>query len=137
MKEEKEGVSLIDALPRARSPFGEEFSSQEESMKVSPSRVDPDLLSLIDDGTISVIEEEEKARDDNAVKTKAPQPLHEEDVGALSPREETLALLQRVPQDIMHEEHGLSLINDEVLEIGEVEEEEGHHKVESMKPSLL
>ena len=32
MKGEKESVSLIDALPRARSPFGEESSSQEESM---------------------------------------------------------------------------------------------------------
>ena len=71
------------------------------------------------------------------MRMQPPQALHEEEVGALSPREETLALLQRVPQDIMHEEHGLSLINDEVLEIGEVEEEEGRHKVESMNPSLL
>ena len=125
MKEEKEGVSLIDAFPRASSPFGEESSSQEESMKVSPSRVDPDLLSLIDDGTISVIEEEDKeVGDENAVTSRAPQALHEEEVGALAPREETLAPLQRLPRDLMHKEHALSLINDEVLEIGEVEEEE-------------
>ena len=60
-------MSFIDALLRARSPFGEESSSQEESMKVSPSIVDQDLLSLIDDGTILVIEEEEKeVGDENA-----------------------------------------------------------------------
>ena len=53
-------MRLIDALPRARSPFGEKSPSQEESMKVSPSIVDQDILSLINDGTISIIEEEEK-----------------------------------------------------------------------------
>ena len=37
----------------------------------------------------------------------------------------------------MHEEHVLSLINDEVLEIGELEEEEGNHKVDDMNSSLL
>ena len=80
-------MSLIDALPRARSPFGEESSSQEESMKVSPSRVEPNLLSLIDDGKISVIEEEEKEEEyENAVTSRAPQALHEEEVGALAPR---------------------------------------------------
>ena len=37
----------------------------------------------------------------------------------------------------MHEEHVLSLINDEVSEIGEVEEDEGHHKEERMNPLLF
>ena len=57
----EEGVSLLDALPRARSPLGEGSSSQEESMKVSPSKDDQDLRSLIDAEKISVIEEGEKA----------------------------------------------------------------------------
>ena len=73
MKGKKEGVSLIDALPRVRAPFGENSSSQEESMKVSPSMVDQDLLSFIDVGTISVIEEEEKeVEDEDAVTSRAP-----------------------------------------------------------------
>ena len=69
---------MIDTFSRARFTFGEEPSSQEEGMKVSPSIVDQDLLSLINDGTILVIEEDEKAGDDNTVKTKAPQAPHEE-----------------------------------------------------------
>ena len=92
-----EGVIFFYAFPRARSPLSEGSSSQEESMKVSPSIVDQALLSLIDDGTISVIEEEEKTGDDNTVTTKAPQASHEEENGALSPRKETLSHLQGVP----------------------------------------
>ena len=72
-------------------------------MKVSPSIDDQDLRSLVDDETISVIKEEEgMTGDDNTVKTKAPQAPHEDEVGALSPREETLALLQGVPKDLTH-----------------------------------
>ena len=70
LKTMEEGVSLFDAFPRARSPLNEGSSSQEEIMKVSPSIVDQELMFLIDDGTISVIEEEEKVRDDNAVKKR-------------------------------------------------------------------
>ena len=138
MKGGKEGVSLIDALPRARSPFDEESSSQEESMKVSPSIEGQDPRYLVEDEMIPVGgEEEEKGGDGNAVTSKAPPALHEEEDGALAPREETVALLQEFPQDLKHEEHVLSLICDEVLEIGEVEEEEEHPNEESMNPSLL
>ena len=132
MEREEEGVSSIDALLRPKSPLGEEYSSQEEGMNVSPSIEDRDPWALIENEMTSILEE--KVGDDNADTSKAHQELHEEKDGALAPREETLALLQGVPQDLMHEEHVLSLINDELLEI---EEEEGNHKVESMNLSLF
>ena len=53
-------MNLIDALPRARSPFDEEASSQEDSMKVSPSIEDQDPRPLIEDEMTSVVGEEEE-----------------------------------------------------------------------------
>ena len=75
----EEGVSFFYSFPRARYPLSEGSSSQEEIMEVSPSIDDQDLMSLID--------EEEKAGDDNAVIKMALQAPHEDEFGALSPRE--------------------------------------------------
>ena len=96
----------MDALPRARSPLDEESSSQEESMKGSPSIDGHDLRSPIDDG--KTLEEEEKTRDGNIVTAKALQALHGEEGGAVAPREETLALLQGVPQGLTHKALGIT-----------------------------
>ena len=41
------------------------------------------------------------------------------------------------PLDITHEQHVPSLSNDDIVEIQEGEEEEGHHKEKNMNPSLL
>ena len=102
MKRKKEGMILFDALPRARSPLNEGNSSQEGSMEIPPSLDDQDLRYIFDDEVISVIGEEEKTGGHNGVTTKTPQTPHEDETGALAPREETLAHLQGVPQDLTH-----------------------------------
>ena len=74
--------------------------------------------------------------------TRGPQAPHEDEEGALSPRRETLALLQGVPKGVTHraigtthEQHVPSFTSDEILKIGGGKEEEWHHKKKSMNPS--
>ena len=126
---------MYDFLTREKSPLHEDLSFQEEDMEIPPSKEDQDLKSLIDGEEFSTIEEEEeKARDNSAVMTRAHLVPHEEEYGALAPRRETLALLQGVPKNItygdcgtIHVQHVPLLLNGEILKIEEDEGKDKHH----------
>ena len=76
-------------------------------MEIPSSREDQDLRSLIFDEAFSTIDwEEEKAGGNNTVISGAHPVPHEEEDGALSPRRETLGLLQGVPKNLTYGEHG-------------------------------
>ena len=145
LKTNEEEVRLFDTFPRARYPLEEGLPSQKEDMKILSSKEDQDLRPLVEGKATSTSEEEEgEAGQDNAVIIRAPQTPHEEKDGALAPRKETLALLQRVPKDLTHralgkthEQHVPSLPSDGILKIREGKEGEWHHKMKSMYPFLF
>ena len=102
-----EGVKdLQHALPRAKAPIQQELSSQEEDMRIPPSRGDQDKGSLNDE-VFSHDEEEEKEeleRASNVVTTRGDPPLFGDADEEIASTIGALVSLQEVPRDLTYED---------------------------------
>ena len=137
-------MSLLDALPRAKSPLGEGSSSQEGRMKVSPSKYDQDLRSLVDVETISVLKKgrrqevltQSQQRHLKYLMERRMEHLLQGGILLHSCKEFQKGLTH---QDLgtMHGQHVLSLPSGEILKVEEGREEEEHLKKKSIHPSLF
>ena len=102
-----EGVEYLqNALPREKAPLQQELSSQEEGMRIPPSRRDQAKGSLNDEVFSNDEEKEVKEleRASNVVIARGDIPLFGDGDEAIASTRGALVSLQEVPKDLTYED---------------------------------